>query len=266
MKIINKENGQEAVYVQKGDLMYVTHNCDSMPAALMEDFFSDIVIINGDNRNEFVRFTNPSEVEFFRKQEWIIDYRDFRNLSEDEIMNKGKEVIDKLNAVAEAFNASKNEAKREKLYNEHELLEYRLQCVKEFLWYKQGHIKYSIPLVPDSEGFHFSGDVPYEMNAGLEPNQILLFRKDGQKLTKDEQIPRGFIEMGMSIALMENTNSFVAGDYKNKNTISEDGKYLIISFEFKDLSKKEEAEPEVSVPVKKENGIRRLVKRIFNRK
>ena len=267
MKIINRENDQEVVYVQKSDMMYVTHNCDSFPAALMEDFFSDIVIINGDNRNEFVRFTDPSEVDFFRKQEWIIDYRDFRNLSEAEIMDMGTSTIDELNAVAEEFNGTKNEKKKEELYKKHELLDYKFNSIREFLWFKQGHIQYSIPLVPDSEGFKFNGDGTYQMSASLEPNKILLYRVDGNALTKDEQIPRGFIETGISISLMDNSNNFVMGDYKTKNYISDDKKYLVIEFKFKDLKKTQEEETsvEVSTP-KKESGIRRLVKRIFNRK
>ena len=267
MKIINKENDQEVVYVQKSDMMYVTHNCDSFPAALMNDFFSDIVIINGDNRNEFVRFTDPSEVDFFRKQEWIIDYRDFRNLSEAKIMEMGNQTVDELNAVAEEFNSTKNEKKKQELYKKHELLEFKFNSIREFLWFKQGHIEYSIPLVPDSEGFKFNGDCPYQMSASLEPNKILLYRVDGKELTKDEQIPRGFIETGISISLMDDSNNFVMGDYNTKNSISEDKKYLVIEFKFKDLKKApvEENHTEVSEP-KKESGIRRLVKRIFNRK
>ncbi len=271
MKIINRENDQEVVYVQKSDMMYVTHNCTSFPAALMDDFFSDIVIINGDNRDEFVRFTDPSEVEFFKKQDWIIDYLSFKDLTEEEIIGKCKSIIGELNAVIDEFNATNNEDKKQELYQKHELLDYKFNSAREFLWFKQGHVKYSFPVVPDSEGFSFSGDSTYEIKAGLEPNQILLYRLDGERLRRDEQIPVSFVQMGMSIALMETAkNNPLVGDYQTSNSLSEDEKYFIISFEFKPYEEtlQEEQTEEVSVlePVKKETYIKRLVKRIFNRK
>ena len=153
MKIFNKENDQEVVYVQKGDMMYVMHSCESIPAAFMEDFFSDIVIINGDNRNEFIRFTDPDEIKFFKEQDWIVDYRELRNLSEAELMDLGREVIVELDTVAKEHNESKDEDKRAKLYTRHELLEHKFDSIREYLWFTQGHIDYSIPVVPDSEGF-----------------------------------------------------------------------------------------------------------------
>ena len=158
MKIINNENGQEVVYVQKYDMMFIMHNCDSLPAALMEDFFSDIVIINGDNRFEFVRFTDPSEVEFFKKQDWIIDYADYKDLTEEEIMEKGMGVIDEINAVAQEFNDSSSEKQRATLYDRHELLNAKLDSVKVFLWYKQGHIHFQLPVVEEDNHMVYVGD------------------------------------------------------------------------------------------------------------
>lgn len=158
MKIFNREDGQEVVYVQKYDMMFVTHNCETMPAALLNDFFSDIVIINGDNRFEFVRFTDPAEVEFFRDQDWIIDYADYKDLSEEEIMEKGRGVVDELNAVAQEYNESKSEKRRAELYNRHELLDAKFDSVRQFLWYKQGHIKFSLPIEPQGDHMVYVGD------------------------------------------------------------------------------------------------------------
>ena len=88
VKIINKENNEEVAYVQKGDLGFMMHSCDGVPAAFLDEFFNNIVIINGDNRREFVRFNNPKIVKWLKDQDWIIDYRNYVKLSEDSIMKK----------------------------------------------------------------------------------------------------------------------------------------------------------------------------------
>lgn len=263
MKIFNIEDDGEVVYVQKGDMAYVTHSCDTFPGALLDDFFSEMVIINGDNRNEFVRFTNPSEIEFFENQDWIINYREFVNLTEEEIIAKGKEVIDELNEVAQKHNESKDAEEKDKLYRRHELLEYKLQSIKEFLWYKQGHIKYDIPVVPDSKGFFSVGErnSGYQMRLSLEPNKVLLYKKDGQRFTKEDKIPKEFIEMGVSVAIKSrNKNSEEHDDYETTSSLSEDGKYLIIEYKPKSLEKKQEEKKT------EEKGIRRLVKKFFGGK
>ena len=66
MKIFNKENGKEVVYVQKGELAYLMHSCESIPAAIVEDFFSEIVIITGDNKDEFVKFEIRVKLNFLK--------------------------------------------------------------------------------------------------------------------------------------------------------------------------------------------------------
>jgi len=158
VKIINSEDGKEVVYVQNHDMMYVMHNCESMPAALMQDFFSDIVIINGNNRFDFVRFTDPTEVEFFRKQDWIINYAEYKDLSEEEIMQKGTEAVEESNAVAKEFNESRSDKERAELYNRHELLDAKIENIKLFLWYKQGHIKFPLPVKEEDSHLIYVGD------------------------------------------------------------------------------------------------------------
>ena len=262
MKIFNKENNEEVAYVQKGDLGFMMHSCDGVPAAFLDEFFNNIVIINGDNRREFVRFNNPKIVKWLKDQDWIIDYRNYVNLSEDSIMKKGRRIGFDLNETIEKHNSLPHGKERAKEYSKYELLGYKFDAIKEFLWYKQGHIKYDIPLVPDSEGFKLDSGEKYDymMQASLDPHKILLYRKDGKPLSKTEDdIPTAFIDSGLSIAATEGKdNNTLTGDYVVKTELSEDEKYLVFVFHNMENENKKE--------VKKENVVKRKIKSLFNKK
>ena len=269
MKIINEEANKEVIYVQKGDMAFIMRSSDSVPASFLDDFFTDIIIINGYNKDDFIKFSKPEQIKYLKEQEWIIDYREFMKYNEDEIKEKGQEVLEKMNTIAFIFNNSDSDEERFKLHIKYELLEYELQSIKEFLWYRQGHIDLSIPLVPDYKGFSFVGDenYAYTIQASLDPNKLLLFRKDNAELTKEEKISRDFIQMGMSIAIMEkNKKDSFFGDYVVNNSLSDDNKYLIIEFKTNKLEEKEENTIQNN---KKENIPRRVknwVLSLFNKK
>ena len=110
----------------------------------------------------------------------------------------------------------------------------------EILWVNQGLKKMPFPLVPDSDGFSLSADdCEYEIRGSLDPNKLLLSRKDGQKLKRQDRIPQGFLQMGISLALTERKNSFI-GDYTTHNYLTEDNKYLVTEFKVKSYTDKPE--------------------------
>ncbi len=268
MKIFNKENGKEVVYVQKGELAYLMHSCESIPTAIISDFFSEVVIIDGNNKDEFVRFENPSEIKFFKNEDWIVDYHDLVNLSEDQIIEEGKKAVVKMNEIAVEYNDTEDNELRRKLHNKYDLYEYKFYNIRDFLWVRQGHINYDFPLVPDSNGFKFNGndDEPYTIVSSLDPNKLLLYRKDGEPLKEDEQIPLSFINMGLSIATVERQekDSFYFGDYSTNRYLSNDNKYLVIEYKVDQLNKDKEYK-ENNKTETKEKGLRKALKKIFGK-
>lgn len=271
MKIFNIENGVKKVYVQMNDIIMLNHTAASIPASIFEKVFSDVVIVDDSNRMDFVEFTKPNEIKFFESLDWIVDYKKVRDFKEEEIKEKGQEIANEMNRIAEKYNSmnDKQKEKNQSLMLKHELLKYKMNSLAEILWVKQGHITMPFPIVPDSDGFSFVGNdqCEHEIRASLDPNKILLYRKDGKKLSKDEKIPRGFVQMGISIALMEKgkTNEFF-GNYEMSNSLSEDSQYFITEFKVRsyDETPKEEKQPEEKQP--EEKGIKGFVKRLFNKK
>ncbi len=260
MKILNVENGVKKIYIQINDIAMLNHTDIPMPASI------DAVIVDDSNRMNFVEFTQPKEVEFFESLNWVVDYKQIRYLSEEEMKEVEQEIANEMNEIANRLNSMTDEEKRnnQSLIQRHKLLDYKMKYLAEILWFKQGHKQMPFPIVPDSDGFSFAGDdnCEYEIRASLEPNKILLFRKDGKKLSNDDRIPQGFLQMGMSIAIMEkNEKNTFFGDYEMSNSLTEDNQYFVTEFKVKSYDNSHEEQNKVKV----EKGLKRLVKRLFNK-
>ena len=112
MKIIT----DNAVYVQKNDIAYLNQTDLTIPASIfMKVFGNGIVIINDSNRYEFVKFETPEEIEFFKGIDWMIDYNEAKDLSEEEIIALGQKIVEEKNNIAQRFNSMTPEEKKENM-------------------------------------------------------------------------------------------------------------------------------------------------------
>ena len=120
------------------------------------------------------------------------------------------------------------------------------------------------PVVPDSDGLSFVNDdnCEYEIKTSLDPNKILLFRKNGKKLSNDDRIPQRFLQTSISNAIMErNEKNVFTGDYEISNFFTEDNQYYVTEFKVKSYDNNNEEQEEI----KEEKGIKKLLKRFFNK-
>lgn len=272
MKIFNEENGVKKVYVQINDIMTLINTDLSIPGSVFEKVFSDFFIVNDSNRMDFVEFDKPNEIKYFESLDWIVDYKEIRDLTEEEIKNKVQDITSKVKRITNRYNSmSENQKYRNhSLVQKHELLDHKINNLVEVLCVKQGLEQIPFPIVPDSDGFSFKGaeNSKYEIRDSLDPNKILLYRKDGKKLSNEDKIPKGFLGTGISIAA--NDKNTCTHEYEINNYLTEDKKYLVIEFKSnsnKNINEKEEKQrvDEAVEENKKEKGIKKLVKRFINR-
>ena len=139
------------VYVQNSDLAYFLRGVDgkSAPSSIFNKIFGDVFIVDSSNRNDFVEFTSPEEVEFFRNCDWIIDYDSFNAMSEEEIIEYATHISDERNRIADEFNSLPIDERKDKYIKtaiQLELLDFQFSSARDFLWYKQGHIKLQLPI------------------------------------------------------------------------------------------------------------------------
>ena len=235
MKIVNIEDGKKKVYVQLNDIMMMMKFGSAIPSEVMEKHFMNMFIVTDENRFEFSEFTDPHTVEFFEQCEWIPDFREFKDLTEEEIIANGQKIGQLMNEVAMQWNGMTPEEREENeyVYNRHESLEFKMHSTAEILWTKQGHRVMPFPTVPDYEGFKVdNGDSPYMAQQGINPLQVLIFRKDGKVLDeKKEVIPQGLVEAAEMILVNSNLdhNEFF-GDFERSRKLSDDGKYVVTTF------------------------------------
>ena len=144
MKIITKN----AIYVQKNDIAYLNHTDLPVPASIfMKIYGNGIVIIDDSNRYEFEKFESASEIEFFKELDWIVDYNSVKDLSDDEIIKMGQSIAQTKNQIAKQFNSmSEDERKKNlKMITQCELLDFKMYSLRDILWFKQGHLKMTLP-------------------------------------------------------------------------------------------------------------------------
>lgn len=239
MKIFNKENGVEKVYVQKNDLVMILHSEDKLPASICDNIFADgIFVVDGDNGNEFIEFSDKDSLKFFRSLDYVVDFKELSKLSKEELEEKFKEVAKERYENAKEYEklAEKGDLRGALVAKENHLA-HKMGDIQALYFNKIGENNIDFPVVPDSDGFSFVGDENFEyiIKSGLNPRQILLYRKDGKELQDDESIPLDFVNTGMAIAIMEKSieNVFV-GDYSTERKLSEDRKYLITNIVIKE--------------------------------
>lgn len=115
MKLFHTENGKEVVYVQGQDIIYL------MKKGIYPSIFTKQLIIDDSNRFEVIRFDKEHEVKFFRELEFIIDYNQYKDLTDDQIDEEENKLASKANEIAKKWNSmTKEEQEQNKsLWDEH---------------------------------------------------------------------------------------------------------------------------------------------------
>lgn len=165
MKLFHTENGKEVVYVQMQDIMYLTHETDmSIPASIFTKVFTDITIVTDANRFEFVKFDEEFEVNFFRELNFIIDFDQYKALTDKQLEEEALKLESKANEIAKKWNSMTKEErqKNSSLYDEYRNIGYMINFLSEI--YAVKHFKKSMPF-------------PEFVKIPEKPKRKLFFRK-----------------------------------------------------------------------------------------
>ena len=136
------------VYVQKNDMAYLEASDLPIPASVFIKVFGNgITIINDSNRYDFVQFKEKAEIDFFKGLDWMVDYNELKNLSEEEIIKLAEGTNEERDKIAATYNSMPVEErqKHSDMVTKCYLLEFKFYSLKDILWMKQGHISINIP-------------------------------------------------------------------------------------------------------------------------
>lgn len=167
---IKTNNG---IYVQKNDIAYLSISNLNIPASIfMTMFGSEITIIDDSNRYDFVKFSNPEEIEFLSKIDWIIDYNEIKDLSKKQLIEKAKSILEEQRIICKKYNSMSSHDKKlnKELYTKCELLDYEINSLADFLALKEGNSKIELP-----DGI----DYPKDYNRDTKPKSLFktIFKK-----------------------------------------------------------------------------------------
>lgn len=145
MKIL-KDN---KIYVQKNDMAYLNSTDLPIPTSIfLKVFGHGITIIDNSNRYEFVEFTDPKEVEFFQGLDWIVDYNEVKNLTEEELLQLGQDVAAEKERRADEFNAKPEKYRRENYESvlaSLDLLDFKMYSLRDIIMFKKGELDFPLP-------------------------------------------------------------------------------------------------------------------------
>lgn len=195
MKIFNIENGCEKVYVQVEDLIMLNQNHASCPSTIY-DKMSDYRdwFIEPSYKKNYITFDMEEELAYFKKAEWILDYKELRNLSLEELEQRLQEIEMNLTFLHGVHVADSTTKLRVLLTIE--MLQYKRDCLIGYIEArKTGGILY-LPVVPDSDGFFYEqyDTSKFFIKASITPYDLMVLRRDGNSLMESDMIPESLIK------------------------------------------------------------------------
>ena len=132
MKLFHTEGQKEAVYVQMQDMMCLSRNSQMViPSSITSKVFKGVTIVNDDNRFEFVRFEDEAEVKFFKDIDFIIDFDQYKNLTDKQLNEEIEKLEEKAEDITYKWNSMTEGEKKENKFLCDEY--YNTQHKKNFL-------------------------------------------------------------------------------------------------------------------------------------
>jgi len=154
MKIITND----AIYIQKNDIFYLRHTNLYIPIPSSVDYIN----ISDKDRYEFIKYEDEKDIEFLKNLDLIINYDEFKDLSEEEIINLGQSIAQEKNRIANKFNSMPEKFREENIDIVEEkckLLGFKMYSLRDLLLFKKGMLKMNLPDgIPYPSEYHQNED------------------------------------------------------------------------------------------------------------
>ena len=108
--------------------------------------------IDDSNRFLFAEFDLPEEVEFFSNRDWIIDYGEYKNMSDEELEKTAQKIFLKNQLLIETYNnmSEQEQDNNYEVIREHMRLWHQFKDLRYIYEYRCGNIALNIPEDIDS--------------------------------------------------------------------------------------------------------------------
>lgn len=140
------------LYIQKNDVVSLFSLnfklTKKMPILLFKKATGEntVTVIDGSNCFDFYTIDDKNTIEFLLNFDYIINYAEVKDLTEEEIRQLGNPIIDEMNSIVTKLNNNSTLSyEKAELLNNYAMLKMKLYDLRNFLWFKQGHIKINLP-------------------------------------------------------------------------------------------------------------------------
>lgn len=231
MKIFNKEDNKDVVYVQNSDLFLLFSIGHKMPYEVYSKVVSDDMFADSENDKSFTRFTDEESISFFRNLSFIIDFDKVNKRSDDDIdylynFTKNEKINLDNKYILNSFNTNDDEVSLQYM-----ILDKQVSDYEDIINFRKGNNKIIFPIVPKSDAFRCETDSygGYYLSECCDPDKLLLYKINGEEFRNDDTVPLDFLRNSILLCAMESKDKsrFTQG-FSTKYSLSEDSLYLIV--------------------------------------
>ena len=137
------------IYVLRKDIEFLNQIELVVPASIyLKRYECDGLLPEDNDAYKFVKFKSSREIDYISKLDWLIDYDEVKNLTEEEIKKVGCQIGYQQNELIEKYNAMSEEEQKRNLdmVKQIKILYYKLCMLRDILWFKKGALDIKLPL------------------------------------------------------------------------------------------------------------------------
>lgn len=176
MKILNKEDSVNKLYIQKNDLIIIKEKYNTIPKPL------DIVISNDEiNENSFVEITDKGLIGYINLFKWIIDYKQYQNINVSEYNNLYEKYIHALSRINQEIYFKTNSSDLQEALIRKKIISKQINDIYLILQNVYTKKRLNLPVVVDfdKEGYKVTdNNETYIIKQTLDSNTIIVEKEN----------------------------------------------------------------------------------------
>ena len=138
------------VYVQIKDILFISRMLSNIkmecPKSVLVRMFQ--IIRSNENKYNFIEFSNKEEIDFFKKLDFIISYKEYKNITHEKMTGYIENIGNDLYILAEKFQ-DLSEKEQENKYEKYQALceekYYKMESIREIYKISIGELSIDLP-------------------------------------------------------------------------------------------------------------------------
>lgn len=208
MKILNVEKGKLVAYVQRKSLKSLVRHGEHLPRKFYK-FVKELGLSDKDEEHDedFIKTTDKKIIKTLISADWIVDFREIRDMSDEELQSAIEELTMKIDDLNTYYSSLSYQEQRINNYIpvQHAKAIDKVNDINAYFQNRQGtyHTPFEIPLAIDSKEAVVSSNGSLRIGKSLDNKKILIGRKDEEPFQNGYHINPIEVNMGLMVFMAE---------------------------------------------------------------